>query len=212
VNLNIPAGTTVAPGGTMTVNGTIDTNGAPATSIMFSLSGLNDGVEATLASPRGVVQVVSGNQPVTVAIHFYPGTRLGPALGTIQWAPAGQATAASPDWLAVDSLDVVVAYPPTPLPAEWWFWAAIAAALGAAAGVIFRVRQDRREKTRWHRGGAKNTPKPRRRFQLADGTALRRESGRYQEASRSPTVPGGAGPTSSTRRRTRSGWRRLPWK
>jgi hypothetical protein len=182
VNLNIPPGTKVAPGGTLTVHGTVDTNGAPATSIVFSLGGLNDGVEAALATPSGPVQVNSGNQPVMVAIHFYPGTRLGPVLGTIQWAPAGQATAASPDWLAVDSLDVIVAYPPKPLSAEWWFWLAIAAVLGGACGVGARLlvlrREDRKEdEARRRLGEARATAVPR--FQTVGGTGPRRPTGRF---------------------------------
>ncbi len=88
VSLNIPPGTRVSPGGTLTAKGTISTNGAPATSIVFSLAGLSDGVRATLVSPRGPVQVGSGRQPVTLVIHFFKGTRKGPAAGTIQWAPA----------------------------------------------------------------------------------------------------------------------------
>ena len=210
VNLNIPPGTKVAPGGTVTAQGTIDTNGAPATSIVFSLSGLNDGVQATLAAPSSVVQVGSGNQPVTVVIRFYKGTRLGPALGTIQWAPAGQDTAASPGWLSVDSLDVIVAYPPTPLSAEWWFWAAVAAVLGGAGGVILRLRQNRKEEGEIRRRA--KAPRPTKpRFQTVGGVASGQESGRYGEGGRPPAASQ-TKPASGTRPSTRSGWRWPPWR
>jgi hypothetical protein len=214
VNLNIPPGTKVAPGGTLTVHGTIDTNGAPATSIVFSLGGLNDGVQATLASPNGVVRVNSGNQPVTVAIHFAQGTRLGPAFGTIRWAPSGQATAASPDWLAVDSLDVLVAYPPTPLSAEWWFWLAIAAVLGGACGVGARLlvlrHQDIAEEEVRRRIAAANATKPSR-FRSPAGTRSGRPTGRFTQPGRSPTATDETRPTGETGPSARSGWRR-PWK
>jgi hypothetical protein len=211
VNLNIPPGTRVAPGGTVTANGTIDTNGAPVTGIIFSLGGLQDGVQATLAAPQGVVQVQPGNQPVTVTIHFYPGTRLGPALGTIQWAPAGEGSAASPDWLAVDSLDVIIAYPPTPLSAEWWFWAGIAALIGVAAGatvLLLRWRRVDREQAEQVGLGAGGVS-PRQRFKMADSTLPRGGSDRFKVADRPPTATDETNPASGTRQSTQSGWRRL---
>ena len=209
VNLKVPPGITVAPGGTVTVHGTIDTNGAPATSIVFSLGGLSDGVQAALAAPRGMVQVGSGIQPVTVVIHFFNGTRLGPALGTIRWAPTGPGAAASPDWLAVDSLDVLVAYPPKPLTAEWWFWVAIAAVLGGTGGVTFRLHQNKKQEE-LIRGRAKVTSKPPPRFETVGGMASPRGPGRYGEGGRSPAASE-TRPARGSRRSTRSGWR-WPWR
>jgi hypothetical protein len=213
VSLNIPPGTRVSPGGLVTAHGMIDTNGAPATSIVFSLSGLQDGVRATLASPRGVVQVASGNQPITVAIHFYKGTRLGPALGTIRWAPAGQDAVASSDWLAVDSLDVVVAYPPTPLSRQWWFWVTITALLGAigsgSTALGRRWRQNKREEDEHNRRTAKLVPASTR-YQVDSATPWR-QSGRYAEAGQPSATSNGTGSIGETSRTMRPGWR-LPWK
>ena len=70
VSLNIPRGTTVAPGGTVTANTTVDTNGLPATSIVLSLGGLGDGVDATIALPAKAVPVGSGRQSFPLTIRF----------------------------------------------------------------------------------------------------------------------------------------------
>ncbi len=136
VTLDLPRGTRVAPGASVTANATIDTNGAPATSIVFSLGGLSDGVDATITRPSGAIQVSSGRQVIPVTISFGKPSRLGPALGTIRWAPAGQGTPAPSDWLAFDSLDVNIEYPPTPI-YEQPGWLAGFVVVLLAAGLLF---------------------------------------------------------------------------
>ena len=140
VTLDLPRGKRVAPGTSVTANATIDTNGAPATSIVLSLGGLSDGVDATIAEPSGAIQVKSGRQTIPVTIGFGKPNRLGPALGTIRWAPAGQETSAPSDWLAFDSLDVDIENPPTPLYKQPWSWAALVAVL-LAVGIFFLGRR-----------------------------------------------------------------------
>ena len=135
VTLDLPRGKRVAPGASVTANATIDTNGAPATSIVFSLGGLSDGVDATIARPSGAIQVSSGRQTIPVTISFGKPNRLGPALGTIRWAPAGQGTPAPSDWLAFDSLDVDIEYPAPPFYEQPGWLAALAAVLLAV--VVF---------------------------------------------------------------------------
>jgi von Willebrand factor type A domain len=134
VTLNNTSGERVSPGGTLQIPGTIDTHGQPGTSIVFALSGLSNGVDASLTSPFGAMRVPSGRVPVTLKIHFDGKARLGKATGTIQWAPSGQDSAPS-DWLSPASLDVIIAYPPLPPWSKWWFWLII----GIAAAVILAV-------------------------------------------------------------------------
>jgi hypothetical protein len=126
----------VAPGTRVTANATIDTHGAPATRILLSLGGLSGGVNATIAQPSGAIQVNSGRQTIPVTISFGKPNRLGPALGTIRWAPVGQETPAPSDWLAFDSLAVDIEYPATPPYEQPWPWLALAAVL-CAAGIYF---------------------------------------------------------------------------
>jgi hypothetical protein len=136
VTLDLPRGKRVFPGTSLTVNATIATNNAPATRILLSLGGLSDGVNATIAHPSGAVQINSGRQTVPVTISFGKPNRLGPALGAIRWAPAGQGTPTSSDWLAFESLDVDIVNPPTPFLEQPWPWVGLVAAL-CAAGIYF---------------------------------------------------------------------------
>ena len=86
VSLNVPSGTAVAPGGTVTANATVDTNGLPATSIVFSLGGLGDGVDATIASPAKAVLIGSGRQSFPLTIRFGRGD---PARARARHDPVG---------------------------------------------------------------------------------------------------------------------------
>lgn len=124
VTLENTSGQTVPPGGTLRINGTINTNGQPGTSMLFALAGLGNGVDATLTSPFGPVKVDSGQPNITLTIQFSKKARLGKATGTIQWAPApaGQGTPAPSDYLSASSLDVTIANPAPPLTSDWWFW------------------------------------------------------------------------------------------
>jgi hypothetical protein len=203
VSLNIPRGTTVAPGRTVTANATIDTNGLPATSIVFSLGGLSDGVDATIASPARAVPVGSGRQSFPLTIRFGPQTRLGPALGTIRWAPAGQVTPTPSDWLAVDSLDVNIEYPPLPVWEQWWFWLVILAAAAAGGAVLYKQWQDRRVLGVYDRLQTLTTQESR--YGPLGGTGPRPSSDRYREPGGSPAANSQASPASEPRRR-------LPWR
>jgi len=209
VSLNIPRGTTVAPGHTVAATATIDTNGLAATSIVFSLGGLGDGVDATIARPVGAVPVGSGRQSVQVIIRFGPHTRTGPALGTIRWAPADQGAPAPADWLAVDSLDVNIEPPPTPPWQHWWFWVPILAVAIAAGTVLYRQHQARVEIA--GHGGQRTRTTPGSIYQPAGGTSPRRPSDRYGTVSGSPANTNQARPASETRRRPPWRWRR-PWR
>jgi hypothetical protein len=209
VSLNIPRGTTVAPGSTVTAQATADTNGLPATSIVFSLGGLSDGVDATIVSPTQPEQVGSGRQTFPVTIRIGRHTRLGPALGTVRWAPAGQGTVAPPDWLAVDSLDVNIEYPPAPVWEQWWLWLVIVAAVAVAAFLAYRVRQDNRALEAY--GGFPERAAPPRRYATAGPTGPRRETGKYAQSGGAPTATTQAGQAHEPSRRRPRGWRR-PWK
>jgi hypothetical protein len=145
VNLNLRPGTTVVPGGTVTAIATVD-SGQSRASIVFSLAGLGNGVDATLTQPSGAVAYGPGTSSFPVTITFSPDTRSGPALGTILWAPAGQGTLAPSDWLAIAPLDVDIAYQATtPFWLLWWFWPVIVAVVAACASLGFR-RRDSRER------------------------------------------------------------------
>ena len=150
VSLSIPPGTTVAPGGTVSALAQVDNLGQQPTNIVFSLGGLGPDVYATIAEPSGTVHVRSGRMPpIPVTISFGPHTRLGPTLGTIQWAVAGQGAITPADWRPADYLDVDVENPPAPLWEQWWLWTLVALVLGGAAGGLFLrkrvVDQDRRD-------------------------------------------------------------------
>jgi len=203
VSLNIPRGTTVAPGGTVTANATVDTNGLPATSIVLSLGGLGDGVDATIASPAGAVPVGSGRQSFPLTIRFGLQTRLGPALGTIRWAPAAQVTPTPSDWLAVDSLDVNISYPPPPVWERWWFWLVILAAAAAGGAVLYKQWQDRRVLGAY--GGLQTPTTQESPYGPLGGTGPRPSSNRYREPGGSPAANSPATPASEPRRR-------LPWR
>jgi hypothetical protein len=211
VNLNVPPGTRVSPGGTVTANGTIDTNGAPATSIVFALGDLHNGVEAALVSPRGLLKVGSGNQPVKVVIKFFKGTRLGPVLGTIKWAPTATGTAAPSDYLAADSLDVTIGYPPKPLTAQWWFWVGLAALLGALLGagawLLRRWLQNRAEMSAYGPVEFPKGPAPRP-YQTAASTAPWKPSERFKPPEKPPAGGNGSGSASDAKRGARFGRRK----
>ena len=214
VALNIPPGTTVAPGGTITAQATVYTNGLSATSIVFSLGNLGDGVLATL-SPAGQVQIGSGRQSIPVVIRFGPRTRLGPALGTIQWAPANQGTPTSSDWLAIDSLDVDIEYPPTPFVQQPWFLSvlsvAFAAAIGAGVLLLVKRRRDREEAEAYGAGRTTATARPDRFPIVGGGGGPRRPTDRFAVPNRSSATTGQEQTTRGTTRGARWGWR-LPWK
>jgi hypothetical protein len=133
ITLDNTSGDLVQPGHDLTINGTVNTNGQPGTSILFALAGLKDGVDASLTSPFGQFRVPSGQLPITLTIHFDKKARPGRATGTIQWAPADQGTPAASDYLSAASLDVVIGYPPPPVTSQWWLWLIIAL---AAAGML----------------------------------------------------------------------------
>lgn len=213
VNLNIPPRTTVAPGGEIRTQATVDTRGLSATSIVFSLGGLSDGVLATV-SPAGPVQIGSGRQSVPVVIHFGPKTRLGPALGTIRWAPAGPGTPALSDWLAIDSLDVIIQYPGTPWPEQPWFLSVASVLFVAAigAGVLLLLwRQRGKAAVATYRGGAPAASTDWPRYRVAGGNGIRRPTNRYAVGNGSPATTRPTPTTSKTRRSARWGVK-LPWK
>ena len=183
VTLDLPRGKQVAPGASVTANATIDTHGAPATRILLSLGGLSDGVNATIAQPSGAIQVNSGRQTIPVTISFGKPNRLGPALGTIRWAPVGQETPAPSDWLAFDSLDVDIGYPATPIYEQPWSWAVLVAVL-LAVGVFFLGRHRIAEEARIYlgsRSGAAKKPP----YDVSGTGGARRGDTKY-------TVPNGA--------------------
>jgi hypothetical protein len=138
VALQNTSGRTVAPGGTLQINGTINANGQTGSKIVFALAGLGNGVDASLKSPFGQVTVPSGQQSITLTIYFDPKARLGPATGTIQWAPGGQGTPPPSDFLSASSLDLTIAYPAPPLTSHPWFWVIVA--LLAAVILVLLVR------------------------------------------------------------------------
>ena len=209
VDLNIPPRTTVSPGGTVTAQAIIDTNGAQATSIVFSLGDLGDGVLATL-TPAGQVQVHSGRQSVPVAIRFEQGTRLGPALGTIRWAPANQGASTAPEWLAIDPLDVIVELPGTPLVQQPWFLSLVSAAFAVLVAAILlllaRRLLDRREEE-VYRGLAPEATTQSRYKVGGGGTELKRPGNRFAVGNRSSMAAPQPETTSRTRRRARWGRR-----
>lgn len=128
ITLQNTSGQRVAPGGTLQIPGVVDMNNQPTTKIVFVLGGLGNGVNATLTSPSGPISVDSGQPSVTLTIKFGTHARLGPATGTIRWAPVGQGNPAPSDYLSAASLDVTVGYPLPPLTSDWWFWLVVAAA------------------------------------------------------------------------------------
>ena len=134
VTLENTSGLTVPPGGILQVNGTITANRQTGSKIVFALADLKNGVDASLTSPFGSVRVPSGQQRITLKIHFGKNTRLGLATGTIQWAPADQGTPAPSDFLSAASLDVTIAYPPS----HWWIWPIVG--LLAAVLLVLLVR------------------------------------------------------------------------
>ena len=221
VTLDNTSGRTVRPGGTLQISGTVDTNGQPGTSIVFALAGLSNGVNASLASPFGAVRVPSGRLPITLTIDFAKTARLGEALGTIQWAPAGQDSAPS-DWLSAASLEVTIAYPGTPLVQQAWFLSVLSVAFAAAIGVVvlllLRQRQDR-EEARVHAGQAALGAPPRftipgrsgPSFTIPGRSGPRPPTGRNAAKGRSSATPSQTRTTSGTGRSARWGWR-LPWR
>jgi hypothetical protein len=146
VTLANTSGRTVSPGGTLQINGTIDANGQAASTIIFVLAGLGKGVEASLKSPPGKVPVHSGQQQISLTISVGPKARLGPATGTIQWAPApaGQGTPPPSDFLAATSLDLTIAFPAPPLTSHPWFWLIVGLAVAVFLVLLawrLRIRQ-----------------------------------------------------------------------
>jgi hypothetical protein len=141
VSLNVPPGTPVAPGSTITANAVVENTGLPATRIAFSLVGIGDGVDATLTQPLGPVSIPSGTSTIPLTISIGRHSRLGPALGTIRWTYVGQATSATADWLAVGFLSVNVQYPLPPFWLHWWFWIAVASVVAACAAAALLRRQ-----------------------------------------------------------------------
>jgi hypothetical protein len=227
VALSIPPGTHVAPGGSITTQATINTNGAPRTSVVLALGGLADGVDAVIAKPTGAISVGSGQMQVPVTIAFGSGTRLGPALGTIDWAPATQGTPTPSDWLAADSLDVIVAYPPTPWFELPWPWLALFVVLVAGCLLLLWRRRTQREQG-WlfpaSQPAAAGSPY---RVQQAPGElspdrwsaqpgprgAGAAATGRWSAEPGRPPGDGADGTTSAseTKHTARWGWR-LPWR
>lgn len=219
VTLDLPRGKRVAPGTRVMVNATIDTNGAPATRILFSLGGLSDGVNATIAQPSGVIQVNSGRQTIPVTISFGQPNRLGPALGTIRWAPAEQGTPS--DWLAFDSLDVDIEYPPTPIYEQPWPWGVLAGALLAMLIFFLLRRWLHREDylldrpavagPRYDQPGADRRE---RKYEAPNGAAQSPPGGQPTKYGQAGGAPGGTSPPEPTGGASRwtSFGRRLPWK
>jgi len=200
VSLKLKSGTTVSPGGTVTASGTVDTNGLPGTSIVFSLDGLADGVYASIAQPLGKVQIGSGSTPIAVTIRFHKGTRLGPATGTIRWAP-GLGPPSPSDWLGISPLDVVVQYRPVPLWQLWWFLLIVAVVVAVAGGCGVKVWLGKHEMAVYGPqapSAPRNSPYARRR---GSGPP----TGRYGSRGRAPKAAGQQRPATETRRRA-------PWK
>lgn len=147
VSLNIPPGTTVYQGGTVSAQAQVDNQGLPSTDIMFSLGDLGPGVVASIAAPSGTVHIRSGQVSVPVTISFGPHTPLGPTIGTIEWAVARQGAITPADWRPTAPLEVDVENPPTPIWQQWWLWASIGLALvGVIFGLFLRWRIDQRER------------------------------------------------------------------
>jgi hypothetical protein len=140
VSLDIPPGTTVLPGGSVSAQAQVNNQGQPPTDIMFSLGDLASGVDASITAPAGPVQVSPGQMSVPVTIRIAPSTRLGPVLGTIRWAIAGQGTITPADWFPAGYVDVTVENPAKAFWSLWWFWLA-PGALAAAAGSLALARR-----------------------------------------------------------------------
>lgn len=139
VGLAIPRGIRVAPGGTVSATARVSNEGLPANRITFALNGLNNGVNAWIASPTRPVPVGSGRRDIAITIRFGRQTRLGPALGTIEWAearPGSNPAAGSAALHPAGYLDVVVEPPPGPLIDRWWVRALIALALALAITLL----------------------------------------------------------------------------
>jgi von Willebrand factor type A domain len=162
VTLNIPPGTKVSPGGTVSAMAQVDNQGLPPANIVFGLGGLGSGVDASISSPSGTVHIRSGQSTVPVTIAFGSDTRLGPALGTIQWALAGQGAITPADWRPADYLDVNIQNQPTPVWQQWWLWVLVALVLGGLAGGLFLRRRadDRDRHDVQHVGVALISPNP----------------------------------------------------
>jgi len=158
VTLENTSGRTVHPGGDLRISGTINANGQTASTIDFTLNGLGNGVDASLTKPLGPVTVPSGQQPVTLTIHFDPTARLGLATGTIQWAPAGQGTPSASDWLSVASLDVTVVPIPLPLTSHWWFWVIIALLAAVFLATVIQLVRLGRARSRLEHGITADDP------------------------------------------------------
>ena len=143
VDLNIPPGIRVSPGGTLSETAIVDNVGQPATSIEFSLAGLGDGVDAWIARPSGAVTIGSGQVPVPVTIRFAAGTPRGQALGTVQWTVVGSDIPNSAAYL-----DVTVEPPPTPWYEQWWPWTLLVGVLAGLGGLRYFRRHREQERLR----------------------------------------------------------------
>jgi hypothetical protein len=137
VDLNIPRGIRVSPGGSLTEPATVNNVGLPPTSIEFLLGGLGSLVVASIA-PTHPVAIGSGRSTVMVTIRFGMQTR-GEVLGTVQYEVTGSGVLNTAAFL-----DVNVEPPPT---TPWWVWALIAIGAAGLAGLLLwwwrRRRKDR---------------------------------------------------------------------
>lgn len=141
VALSIPPGTRVAPGGTVSALAQINNQSLPPTNIVFSI-GVPAGVDASIATPSGIVHIRSGRMSFPVTISVGAGTPLGPTLiGTIRWAVAGQGAITPADWRLADPVELDVENPPTPLWQQWWLWMLVLLALGGVVGGLFLRRR-----------------------------------------------------------------------
>ncbi len=122
-------------------------------------------------------------------------------------------TTPSSERLSVDALNVIIAFPPTPLTAQWWFWVLIAALAGGTAGLItslFRRRYQRKKEAEEYDLEADNALLPPR-YGMPAGARPWEQSSRYREAGQAPGTANGTEAASASRRTTRPGWRR-PWR
>ena len=131
VGLDLPQGIRVSPGGSLTETAIVNNLGRPPTSIEFLLAGLGSGVVASIVQPSHPVSIGSGRVDVPVMIRFAPGTRRGPALGTIQWEVTGSNVKNTAAFV-----DVSVEPPPTPWYLQWWSLTLFAIIAAGLAGVL----------------------------------------------------------------------------
>ena len=127
VDLNIPRGIRVNPGGSLSETAIVDNVGQPPTSIEFVLGGLGEGVVASIAQPSHPVPIGSGRDQVPVTIRFGSQTR-GEVLGTVQYEVTGSGALNTAAFLNVN-----VEPPPT---TPWWVWTLIAIAAAALVGLL----------------------------------------------------------------------------